>query len=96
MQTAINDYNTIGKALMGKAFNRDHLFIAINANKTGNDLSEQEGFMHLTMWAMSGLRNLNSHGDVDQMSVTDAIEHLGFVSPLFKRIGPALKNKDKP
>lgn|GEM_PF-872055 len=96
IQTAINDHNIIGKALMGKAFNRDNPLIAINDNRTGNDFSEQEGFMHLTMGAMSGLRNLYSHGDVDQMSVTDAIERLGFVSLLFKRIDLVLKNKDKP
>lgn len=96
IQTAINDHSNTGKALMGKAFNRDNPLIPINANKTSNDLSEQEGFMHLTMGAMSGLRNLYSHGDVDQMSVTDAIERFGFVSLLFKRIDLALKNKDKP
>ena len=95
IQTAINDHTTIGKALIGKAFNRDNPLIPINANKTGNDLSEQEGFMHLAMGAMSGLRNLYSHGDVDQMSVTDAIERLSFVSLLFKRIDLALINKNK-
>ncbi len=92
IQTAINDHSTIGKALMGKAFNRVQPPIPINDNKTGNDLSEQEGFMHLTMGAMSGLRNLYSHGDVDQMSATDAIERLGFVSLLFKRVNKALEN----
>lgn len=96
IQTAINDHSTIGKALMGKAFNRDNPLIPINASKTSNDLSEQEGFMHLTMGAMSGLRNLYSHGDVDQMSVTDSIERLGFVSLLFKRIDKALKNIGGP
>jgi uncharacterized protein (TIGR02391 family) len=92
IQTAINDHSTIGKALMGKAFNRVQPPIPINDNKTGNDLSEQEGFMHLTMGAMAGLRNLYSHGDVDQMSATDAIERLGFVSLLFKRVDNALEN----
>ena len=42
--------------------------------------------------AMAGLRNLYSHGDVDQMSATDAIERLGFVSLLFKRVDKALEN----
>ena len=45
--------------------------------------------MHLTMGAMAGLRNLYSHGDVKHMSVTDAIERLGFVSLLFKRVDRA-------
>ncbi len=43
--------------------------IPINPMKTGNDQSEQEGFMHLTMGAMAGLRNLYSHGDVEQMRI---------------------------
>jgi len=91
IQNAINDHKTIGKQLMAKAFNRTQPLIPINANKTGNELSEQEGFMHLTMGAMAGLRNLYSHGDVDQMSATDAIERLCFVSLLFKRVDEALK-----
>lgn len=90
IQDAIGDQKTIGQQLMCKAFNRNRPLIPINANKTGNDLSEQEGFMHLTMGAMAGLRNLYSHGDVEQMSVTDAIERLGFVSLLFKRVDRAM------
>lgn len=92
IQTVINDHSTIGKSLMGKAFNRDAPLIPINVGKTGNDLSEQEGFMHLTMGAMAGMRNLYSHGDVDQMSANDAIERLGFVSLLFKRVDEAIEN----
>jgi uncharacterized protein (TIGR02391 family) len=93
IQTETGDHKTIGQALMGKAFNRDKPLIAINANQTGGDVSEQEGFMHLTMGAMAGLRNLYSHGDVAQMSVTDAIERMGFVSLLFKRVDKAIQNR---
>ena len=92
IQIAINGHSTIGKALMGKAFNRAHPLIPINDNRTGNDLSEQDGFTQLTMGAMAGLRNLYSHGDVDQMSAIDAIERLGFVSLLFRRLDKALEN----
>ncbi len=42
------------------------------------------------MGAMSGMRNLYSHGDVEQMSAMDAIERLAFVSLLFKRVAKAL------
>lgn len=90
IQIEISDHKSNGQALMGKAFNRDKPLIAINAHKTGNDLSEQEGFMHLTMGAMAGLRNLYSHGDVDQMPAMDAIERLCFVSLLFKRVDQAV------
>ena len=90
IQDAIDDQKTIGRQLMAKAFNKAQPLIPINANETGNDLSEQEGFMHLTMGAMAGLRNLYSHGDVEQMSATDAIERLSFVSLLFKRVERAV------
>lgn len=96
IQDAIGDRQTIGKQLMAKAFNSNDPLIPINVMQSGNDRSEQEGFMHLTMGAMAGLRNLYSHGDVDQMSVTDAIERLCFVSLLFRRVDEALKGGGKP
>jgi uncharacterized protein (TIGR02391 family) len=95
IQDIIDDHKTIGKQLMAKAFNAKSPMIPINPMKTGNDQSEQEGFMHLTMGAMAGLRNLYSHGDVKQMSAIDAIERLAFVSLLFKRVQKALINSKK-
>lgn len=89
IQDAVGDHRTIGRDLMAKAFGGDLPPIALNALATGNDRSEQEGFKFLTMGAMSGMRNLYSHGDVGQMSVTDAIERLAFVSLLFKRVEQA-------
>lgn len=93
IQDAVSDHATIGKNLMAKAFKRDCPAIAINALTTGNDESEQEGFMLLTMGAMAGMRNLYSHGDVDTMSAMDALERLAFVSLLFKRVDEALNPK---
>ena len=93
IQDVTSDPKTIGKALMAKAFNRDSPLVPINANATGNDGSEQEGFMYLTMGAMSGMRNLYSHGDVDQMNAMDAIERLAFISLLFKRVDRALAGR---
>jgi uncharacterized protein (TIGR02391 family) len=71
---------------MAKAFSESNPLIALNEMKTSNDRSEQEGFKFLTMGAMSGMRNLYSHGDVPQMSATNAIERLAFVSLLYKRV----------
>ena len=84
--------HSIGKELMGKAFNRNNPLIAINDGTSGNDGSEQEGFMHLTMGAMAGMRNLYSHGDVDTMQAIDALERLAFISLLFKRVDAAIAN----
>lgn len=93
VQDTIGDHSTFGRDLMAKAFSEQHPQIALNAMQCANDRSEQEGFKFLTMGAMSGMRNLYSHGDVEQMSVTDAIERLAFVSLLFKRVDKALKTK---
>lgn len=91
IQDTTGDRSTIGKRLMAKAFKKDGPAIAINDLKTSNDESEQEGFMHLTIGAMAGLRNLYSHGDLDTMPAIDALERLAFVSLLFKRVDKALK-----
>lgn len=90
IQDRTGDHKGIGKDLMGRMFRRECPLIPINEGKTGNDLSEQEGFMYLTMGAMAGMRNLYSHGDVATMSAMDALERLAFVSLLFKRVDQAL------
>ncbi|GIW41859.1 MAG: hypothetical protein KatS3mg076_2436 [Candidatus Binatia bacterium] len=90
VQDTLGDHKTFGRDLMAKAFGGEPPPIALNALTTANDRSEQEGFKFLTMGAMSGMRNLYSHGDVEQMSAMDAIERLCFVSLLFKRVTRAL------
>ena len=93
IQDTLGDHKSFGRDLMAKAFDGNPPPIRLNPLQTANDRSEQEGFKFLTMGAMSGLRNLYSHGDVDQMSATDAIERLAFVSMLFKRVDKALETK---
>jgi hypothetical protein len=46
------------------AFGGDTPPLPLNELRSANDRSEQEGFKLLTMGAMSGMRNLYSHGDV--------------------------------
>jgi uncharacterized protein (TIGR02391 family) len=93
VQDAVGDHRTIGRDLMAKAFGSDPPPIQLNALATGNDRSEQEGFKFLTMGAMSGMRNLYSHGDVAQMGAMEALERLAFVSLLFKRVDSALASR---
>ncbi len=93
IQDALGEHAKPGRDLMAKAFGGNTPLIALNNLKTANDRSEQEGFKFLTMGAMSGMRNLYSHGDVAQMSAMDAIERLAFVSLLFKRVEKALATK---
>lgn len=89
----ITNSHEIGKSLMSRTFNFQNSQIAINDGTGGNDQSEQEGFMLLTMGAMAGVRNLYSHGDVDTIAPMDAFERLCFVSMLFKRVDAALPDE---
>lgn len=86
IQDRINDHKSTGQGLMSKAFNEQQPLIALNDMKTANDQSEQLGFKLLAMGAMSGMRNLYSHGDIPEIHPIDALERLAFVSLLFKRI----------
>ena len=64
--------------IMGKAFNVGTGTVRINDGTNGNDQSEQEGFMHLTMGAMAGMRNLYSH--LDTMSPMDGCIRMPLLS----------------
>ena len=92
IQDSINNHDAQGKGLMALAFKKDVPTIQINPLKTANDKSEQEGFMHLTMGAMAGMRNIYSHGDVETVTPMDAFERLCFISLLFKRVEKALED----
>jgi len=92
IQDSTNNHDAQGKGLMALAFKKDGPGIQINPLKTANDKSEQEGFMHLTMGAMAGMRNIYSHGDVETVTPMDAFERLSFISLLFKRVEKALED----
>jgi len=94
VQDALGDHRTSGRDLMARAFGGSPVPIPLNEGKTANDTSEQEGFKFLAMGVMSGMRNLYSHGDVDQMGAMDAIERLALVSLLFKRVAKALVDRE--
>lgn len=90
VQNILGDTHTHGRDLMAKVFNEKSPVVPLNDMQSQNDQNEQEGFKFLTMGAMSGMRNLYSHGDVPQMTPMDAVERLAFVSMLFKRVDAAL------
>jgi len=90
VQDTFGDHKTFGRDLMAKAFGGNPPLLALNEGKTTSDRSEQEGFKFLAMGAMAALRNPLSHGDAPQMSSTDALERLAFISMLFKRVAKAL------
>lgn len=57
--------NESGKSLMGKAFNVKHPLLRINDLQTESDRNEQEGFCHLFMGSMQGIRNIAVHENIE-------------------------------
>lgn len=82
-KTGLKDH---GKSLMGKAFSGTTPILSLNSLTTENEKSFQEGFMHLTMGAMSSIRNIFSHGDENLRSPEECYEMLLFVNWLFKHL----------
>jgi uncharacterized protein (TIGR02391 family) len=81
-----NDY---GASLMGKAFRKGSgsIQVAHESGKSGED--EQEGFMHLFMGAAQAIKNPKSHETVTLKDPQRAIEYLGFLSLLMRRLDDA-------
>lgn len=75
-----------GKSLMSSAFNSKSPKIKFNPNKTQSDIDEQEGFMHIYMGTMQGIRNPKGHEIVTLKDPYRALDYLSLVSLLLKRI----------
>ena len=73
-----------GLKLMSKVFNLSNTIIALNRLTTENDKGIQEGYMHMTMGMMRGIRNIFSHGDEGQRSPEECYKMLLFVNWLFR------------
>jgi hypothetical protein len=55
-------------------------------------MDEQEGFMHLYMGAVIGIRNPKAHGMVEQRDPYKTLKYLSFASLLAKRVDEAKLN----
>lgn len=75
-----------GKGLMSTVFSLKKPLLPLNSLKTGNEKNIQEGYMHLTMGAMTAIRNIFSHGDETQRSPEEAYEMLMYLNWLFRHL----------
>ena len=75
-----------GKQMMSMAFRLEKPLIQLNPLKTQSDRDEQEGFMHLFMGAMQGIRNPKGHENIIQNDPYKALKYLGFASLLMEII----------
>jgi uncharacterized protein (TIGR02391 family) len=82
----ITGLTTLGKSLMGSAFNTNSTYIKIKSPTQSNWSSRQEGFMYLTMGSMQYIRNPFSHGDEPQPSHNEAFELLCLANHLYRNI----------
>ena len=74
---------------MVKAFNgtRPPIDLSVERGKSGQD--EQEGFRFIFMGVIQGIRNPKGHELVKQNDPQRALEYLGLVSVLFRRLDDA-------
>lgn len=75
-----------GKSLMSNAFNQSNPKLKLNELKSQSDIDEQEGFMHIFMGVMQGVRNPKGHEIVNLKDPQKALEYLSLISLLFRRL----------
>jgi uncharacterized protein (TIGR02391 family) len=79
-----------GRDLMGKAFsgNPPRIDLSVEPGQSGRD--EQEGLRLMFMGVIQGIRNPKGHGLVKQDEPQRALEYLGIISVLFRRLDDAV------
>lgn len=75
-----------GKALMLEVFSVNSPTLKFSDNQTQSDKDEQEGFMHLFAGVMHGIRNPKGHELINLRDPYRALEYLGFLSLLFRKL----------
>lgn len=75
-----------GKQLMLSAFSVCNPKLKFNQLQNQSDKDEQEGFMHIFAGLMQGIRNPKGHEIVNFNDPYRALEHLGFISLLFRKL----------
>jgi len=78
--------STDGRPLMENAFSARNPKIQLNQLTTQSDKDEQEGYMYLFVGTMVGIRNPKGHEIINLKDPYKALEYLGFLSMLFRRI----------
>lgn len=75
-----------GKSLMLEVFSVNCPILKITNNESQSDKDEQEGFMHLFAGVMHGIRNPKGHELIDLNDPFRALEYLGLISLLFRKL----------
>ena len=75
-----------GKRLMSKTFGLESPRLKLSNLETQSDKDEQEGFMHIFMGSMLGIRNPKAHEIIVLKDPIKALEYLSLASLLLRRI----------
>lgn len=75
-----------GKQLMLTVFSVNNPKLKLNSLQTQSDKDEQEGFMHIFAGIIQGIRNPKGHEIINLKDPHRALEYLGFISLLFRRL----------
>jgi len=75
-----------GKNLMLSAFSVNNPKLRLNQLQNQSDKDEQEGFMHIFAGVMQGVRNPKGHEVLSLKDPYRALEYLGLISLLFRRL----------
>jgi uncharacterized protein (TIGR02391 family) len=75
-----------GKKLMLNVFSVNNPKLKFNSVLSQSDKDEQEGFMHLFEGLMQGVRNPKGHEIINLKDPYRALEYLGFISLLFRKL----------
>lgn len=82
-----------GKSLMLSVFSQKNPKINLNRLQNESDDNEQEGFMHIFAGVMQGIKNPKSHDIIYLKDPIRALEYLGLISLLFRRLDEGVINK---
>lgn len=92
-----------GTDLMAKVFGFDYdratgqikrrPLLQLNELREQSERDEQQGFIHLFMGSMQGVRNPKAHDLIEQKDPFRTLEYLGFASLLIKRVSGAKRTK---
>jgi len=74
-----------GRSLMQETFKLDAPVLRLNTLSTQSERDEQEGFMHLSMGTVLGIRNPKAH-ELSEEDPYRALEYLVLISMLMKRL----------
>ena len=78
-----------GTAVIENSFSSQTPMLEFNDRKTPTERNEHDGFRHMAVGLVRGLRNVLSHEDDYKLTATTALEWMAFISAMHRRLDEA-------